>query len=257
MSEFYKPRRTRNFYDPDSPEPFKLSRSKIDLFIECPRCFYIDRRRGVRRPSGPGFSLNSAVDALLKKEFDTHRIGKKIHPLMENYGLKAVPFEHKKMEEWRDTFKGVQYLHPETNFLLFGAVDDIWIDDNGYLLIVDYKATSTEKEINLDDKWKDCYKRQMEFYQWLARHNQDLKEYQVSDTGYFVYCNGKKDRQAFDAKLDFDIHVIPYTGDDSWIDQTVLDAHKCLVSDVIPDPDPDCDFCRYRQEVEKELDTVS
>jgi len=253
MSEFYNPRRTRNLYDPESKEPFKLSRSKVDLSLECPRCFYIDRRRGVGRPSCPGFSLNSAVDNLLKKEFDIKRAEGKPHLLMTTYGLKAVPFQHPKMEEWRDTFKGVQYLHPETNFLLFGAVDDIWIDENDNLLIVDYKATSTEKEITLDEEWKDCYKRQMEFYQYLARHNEDLGKYKVSDTGYFVYCNGQKDREAFDGRLDFDIKVIPYKGNGDWIEDAVLNAHKYLISDIIPEPHPDCDFCRYREEVEKEL----
>ncbi len=47
---------------------FKLSRSKIDLFLECPRCFYLGNRLGVSRPPGFPFTLNSAVDALLKKE---------------------------------------------------------------------------------------------------------------------------------------------------------------------------------------------
>jgi len=39
----------------------QLSRSKIDLFVECPRCFWLDVGQGVRRPSGPPFTLNNAV----------------------------------------------------------------------------------------------------------------------------------------------------------------------------------------------------
>ena len=253
MSDFYTPRRTRNLYDPNSDQPFKLSRSKLELFLECPKCFYLDRKLGIGRPSGPSFSLNSAVDALLKKEFDAHRVESKTHPLMKHYGLKAIPFKHEKMDIWRDTFKGVQYLHLKTNFLLFGAIDDIWIDENDNLLIVDYKATSTEKEISLDDKWKQVYKRQMEIYQWLARHNEDLGEYNISDLGYFVYCNGKKDRGAFDGKLEFDIEIIPYKGNGQWIEEKVLEAHKCLSSDQIPEMSSDCDLCRYR----KEIDSIS
>ena len=66
MSEYYNSKRTRNLFDPNSEKPFKLSRSKIDLFWECPRCFYFDRRLGVGRPPGFPFALNSAVDHLLK-----------------------------------------------------------------------------------------------------------------------------------------------------------------------------------------------
>jgi len=43
--------RRRNLYDPKSKEPFVISRSKIDLFLECPRCFYLDRKLGLGRPS--------------------------------------------------------------------------------------------------------------------------------------------------------------------------------------------------------------
>jgi len=60
----------RKLFDPDSDKPFALSRSKVELFQDCPRCFYLDRRLGIARPPGFPFNLNSAVDALLKTEFD-------------------------------------------------------------------------------------------------------------------------------------------------------------------------------------------
>ncbi|MBM3384555.1 MAG: hypothetical protein FJY40_05405 [Betaproteobacteria bacterium] len=53
----------KNLFGPASPKPFALSRSKEDLFIECPRCFYLDRRLGIGRPAGFPFNFNSAVDA--------------------------------------------------------------------------------------------------------------------------------------------------------------------------------------------------
>lgn len=77
MSQYYNPIRTRNLYDKNSKTLFRLSRSKIDLFLECPRCFYLDRKLGVARPPGFPFSLNSAVDKLLKKEFDIKLISYK------------------------------------------------------------------------------------------------------------------------------------------------------------------------------------
>ena len=74
MSKYYNPQKTRGLFDPQLQEPFVISRSGIDLFIQCPRCFYLDKRLGTGRPPGFPFSLNSAVDALLKKEFDGHRV---------------------------------------------------------------------------------------------------------------------------------------------------------------------------------------
>lgn len=250
MSEYYKGKRSRNIFEPlrhgsgqaKSKEPFKLSRSKLDLFLNCPRCFYLDRRLGVGQPPGYPFNLNSAVDKLLKKEFDLHRAKVTTHPLMQEYGIDAVPFQDARMDEWRDSLRrGIQYLHKKTNLLLTGGVDDVWVNPQGELLIVDYKATSKNGEVSLDADWQIGYKRQMEIYQWLFRQN----GFKVSKTGYFVYCNGDADKAAFDGKLEFDVKVIPYVGDDSWVEKALLDAHKCLMSDKLPKASPDCDYCTY------------
>lgn len=242
MSKYYNPYRQRGLYDPKLAEPFRLSRSRIDLFLNCPRCFYFDRRLGTDRPPGFPFSLNSAVDKLLKKEFDIHRANGTAHPLMKEYGIEAVPLAHEKMNEWRDALRrGITYHHKDTNFMITGGVDDVWVDPRGELMIVDYKATSKEDEVSLDADWQIGYKRQMEIYQWLFRRN----GFNVSKTGYFVYCNGDADKEAFDGKLEFDIKIIPYVGDDSWVEKTIIDAHKCLNSDKIPDANSDCDYCKY------------
>lgn len=246
MSLYYSAPRTKNIFSPTSTEPYKLSRSKIANFMACARCFYIDRRLGVGQPPGFPLNLNTAVDTLLKKEFDVHRAKGVAHPLMQAYGIDAIPFAHENLDDWRANFTGVQYLDEKTNFLLTGAVDDVWQGPNGELIVVDYKATSKDDEVTLDAPWQDGYKRQMEFYQWLLRRN----GFEVSDTGYFVYCNGKTDKEAFDAKLEFDIKLIPYTGNDSWVAKTITAARKCLMSDELPASGKDCDYCTYRNTVE-------
>ncbi|MFH1759005.1 MAG: PD-(D/E)XK nuclease family protein [Patescibacteria group bacterium] len=242
MSRFYNPKRARGLFDPEAAQSFRISRSKIDLFLDCPRCFYLDRRLGVARPPGYPFSLNSAVDKLLKKEFDSHRVKGSRHPLMEHYGIDAVPFQHEKMDEWRDSLcAGAQYLHRPTNLNITGGVDDVWVNPAGELFIVDYKATSKDGEVTLDADWQIGYKRQMEVYQWLFRKN----GFKVSDTGYFVYCNGSTDKEAFDAKLEFDVKIIPYVGNGDWIEPTITNLHRCLMDNKIPESGSECDYCAY------------
>jgi len=245
MSDYYNPHR-KNKYDKVSVELFRLSRSKIDLFINCPRCFYLDRKLGIGQPGGYPFSLNNAVDKLLKKEFDIHRAKGTKHPLMETYGINAIPLADEKINLWRDSMRGgITYKVPGTNVVITGGVDDVWVNPKGEFIIVDYKATSKEEEVSLDADWQIAYKRQMEIYQWLFRQN----GFKVSDTGYFVYCNGRADKKAFDGKLEFDVKIIPYKGDDSWVDKTVHDAIACLKLSKLPAPGPDCDFCKYREAV--------
>lgn len=249
MSTFYKPDRGPKWNY--GGESWKLSRSKISLFLECQRCFYIDNKLGTKRPPGFPFNLNSAVDALLKKEFDAHRLHKTAHPIMEAYGVDAVPFDDERMDAWRDALKrGVEYTHEPTGFRMSGAIDDIWVRPNGELIVVDYKATSKVGSITeLGEEWHIGYKRQIEIYQWLLRRN----GFTVSDTGYWVYANAATDKDAFDAQLEFELTLVPYQGDDSWVEGTLHDIKACLESPELPEAHPDCDYCAYREAVGKKL----
>lgn len=203
---------------------------------------------GVGQPPGFPFALNSAVDKLLKKEFDIYRARQAPHPLMAACGIKAVPFAHEKLDRWRDALRGgIEYLHKETNLLLCGGIDDVWVKDNGELFIVDYKSTAKDEEVNLDADWQISYKRQMEIYQWLFRKN----DFPVSSVGYFVYCNGITAKDAFDARLEFDIKIIPYEGNCSWIEPMISEMHKCLMSAQAPAYSADCDYCLYNKAIKE------
>lgn len=243
-------RRTRGLFDPQSREPFRISRSKIDLFLECPRCFYLDQRLGVKRPEWPAFSLNNAVDELLKREFDAHRAKGEAHPLMKAYKIDAVPLKDSRLDEWRDALRrGVSYHHPPTNLIVRGGVDDIWVTPRGDLHVVDYKATSKKEEVSLDGFWQQGYKRQVEVYQWLLRKIGE----NVSEIAYFVYVNGKSDAEAFDGKLEFDVKVLSHRGDDRWVEPTLTKLAACLRSETISARTELCEYCGYREEAGNEL----
>ena len=158
MSQYYRPKRSRNLYAPGATDPFKVSRSKVELFIDCPRCFYVDRRLGVGRPPGFPFNLNSAVDELLKREFDQYRSQGEPHPLITQNGIDAIPHQIDQLDDWRHNFTGVRYHHDATNLLIFGAIDDLWINSSEELIVVDYKATSKKEPIlQLNDTWHRSY----------------------------------------------------------------------------------------------------
>jgi hypothetical protein len=237
----YNPQRSRNLFIKDRAMPYKLSRSKIQDFLDCPRCFYLDRKRGIGHPPSFPFTLNSAVDSLLKKEFDVYRSEGKPHPLLIKHGIDAIPFAHLELDDWRANFKGVQFLHEPMNFIITGAIDDLWVNPKGELIVVDYKATSTSKVITLDEEYRQAYKRQMEIYQWLLRH----RGFAVSNIGYFVYCNGDASKESFNGRLEFDILVLPYEGNDSWVEGALSAINKCLRADSIPEISTNCDYCKY------------
>jgi len=223
-------------------QQWKLSRSKIELYLNCPLCFYLDNKLGTKQPPGYPFTLNVAVDFLLKKEMDIHRVQGTRPEIAEGYGIAAVPFQHADLDIWRANFKGLAYTHPETGFCITGAVDDVWVKPNGDLLVVDYKATSKAGKIErLDEPWHRGYKRQMEIYQWLLRR----KGFPVAEEGYFLYANADKSRPAFNARLDFELTLIAHRGEDGWIDDVLTAIKACLESPLRPEAGKTCDVCTY------------
>ena len=164
--------------------------------------------------------------------------------MIEN-NINAIPYTHELLDEWRANFRGVQYLDQSTNLLLHGAIDDLWIDlDTNQLIVVDYKATSKKEEVSLDANWQISYKRQMEFYQWLLRMNEE----DISDVSYFVYLNGLKEDLLFDNKLTFKVKVIPYKGNTAWIPSVISRIFEVLENDEPPDSPIGCEYCIYVNE---------
>ena len=221
----------------------KLSRSKLELFLDCRKCFWLDLKQGIKRPPGFPFTLNNAVDFLLKEEFDVHRAKGTPHPVMKKNKIDAIPFQHEKLNQWRHNFTGVQFHHEPTDFLVTGAVDDIWVNPDGELIVVDYKATGAREH-----KIYDSYRRQMEVYQWLLRQN----KFDVASVGYFVFARVDKGKGFGDgiASLAFDLFVEPLVGDDSWVEQALMSARKTLDEPKAPDSTPACDYCNYRRAAE-------
>ena len=233
---------------------WRLSRSKIDLFFECPRCFYLDNVLGTKRPGFPAFNLNIAVDELFKNEFDAYRKAQTAHPIMTEYEVEAVPFAHKDMDVWRDPFVGVSHKHESTGLVISGGVDDVWMAPDESLIIVDYKSTCKDGRIDKlgDSPWEQQYTRQLGVYRWLL----EMNGFKVQDTGYLVYANANKGLEAFNDELKFETTLLPVKADTSWIEATLIDIKTCLDQTDLPPIGDRCEFCPYRQAAGKKLQAV-
>lgn len=126
--------------------------------------------------------------------------------------------------------------------MICGGIDYLWINPSGELIIVDYKATAKNSEVNLDAEWQDGYRRQAEISQWLFAMN----GYKVSPMAYFVYCNGRCDWEASDRKLEFEVKLIPYVGNYEWVGPAINTLYACMKAETIPPAAKDCDLCWYR-----------
>ncbi len=222
----------------------KLSRSAIEQYLNCKRCFVLMYKYKVRLNTLP-FTLNSAVDNLCKNEFDYFREKQEPHPLFLENNIDAVPFKHEDIDKWRNNFQGISYYDANTDVHFYGAVDDVWVKPDGELILSDVKSTS-KNNFDWEETWNKyeypkAYRRQLEMYQWLFRKN----GFKVSDTAYLVYYNGLKNEPMFNQTLKFELHLIKLDCNDNWVSKTISDAKTLMDHDIYPDGSFGCDTCRY------------
>jgi len=258
--------RHRGQFKPDRGEPYEISRGKVESFIKCKGCFWLDRVKGVHFPGMPGFNLNSNTDKLLKRDFDQYR-GREPHPIMVNNGLhNLVPFAHDDFEKWETSLhfglssQHFNTVHEETNLCFGGGLDDVWQNtETGELHIVDYKSTAQlgkePKPIDrefLNGPWKDGYKRQMDMYQWIMRR----KGFEVSHIGYFLYVDGQHiglngmidPNDSSKANMLFETSLIEYEGSDLWVEPALNDIKALLHSESCPVHSEGCENDRFLKE---------
>ena len=255
-------KRHRGIYNSEHESPYELSRTRIENFIKCPACFFLEQVKGIKFPSTPGFNINEATDVLLKKDFARFRDSQQSHPFLIELGLDyLVPFKHEDFELWTQSLhfgaKGrLNTVHEPSNLKIGGGLDDVWLNlKTNKLHIVDYKSTSLkspDKKLSLEEPWKMAYKRQMDLYVWILRQ----KDFEVDDIGYFLYCNadrfsGLDFLQKEDARMNFKVSLIEYNVNTSWVEPVLLDIKKLLDSQTQPTHSRRCEYGQLFENINK------
>jgi hypothetical protein len=224
----------------DNATMHRVSRSGLEDFIKCPRCAYLKYAMDCWPPKSPPYTLNLAVDQLLKLEFDSCRQEGRHHPWTRELGLR--PYNHPRLDEWRDEKRGLVRDCVESGVQLFGALDDLWCDDEGGIHVVDYKATKSRSAPAMNAPWHDSYRRQADMYQWMLRG----LGVDVSPTAYFLFCVVDESR-GFAGSLNFTHQVVPYEGSDGWIPGKLKEFRAAMAAPTMPSTTlADCDACRSR-----------
>lgn len=223
-------------------KPIKLSPSSLNLYLECPRCFWLEKGQGIRRPPPYPYALNAAVDKLLKEEFDSYRAKDELHPLLVANNVPAKLFSNQALlNKWRNNFEGIRYYDRKLDATLFGAVDDILEFKNGALAPLDYKSTgSTVARVY------DRFQLQMDVYTFLLEKN----GYTTNKKGCLAFYIVDKEN-GFEGKLPFrkEIHMIDT--DTAHIPKLFEEAVNLLRNDTPPPHRSDCQFGKWFDDASK------
>src|SRR3989344_4920546 len=154
----------------------KLSPSTISLFLECPRCFYLQIVKGIKRPQGIFPSLPSGMDKILKEHFDRFMSQEKLPPELKEIKDCKLFDDKEKLKIWRSNLKGISYQ--EDDILLHGAIDNLLVKKDK-LIVLDYKT----RGFPLKADTHEYYQTQMDLYNFLLEKN----GYSTEDFTYLLF----------------------------------------------------------------------
>lgn len=214
----------------------QLSPNSLNLYLECPHCFWLEKKEHIKRPPPYPYALNTAVDILLKQEFDSYRSKGERHPLLISHNIPARLFSNQNLlNQWRSNFSGIRYYDSELDATLFGAVDDILEFEDGKLAPLDYKSTGS-KVAHIYDR----FQIQMDVYTYLLEKNGFL----TPRKGYLAFYVVDKGN-GFDDRLPFkkELHEIETNPEDIY--ELFREAVAVLKRLTPPPHSQDCKFGQW------------
>jgi hypothetical protein len=207
--------------------------------MDCPRCFWLQNRHGVKQPKGYPLALNIAMDQLLKAEFDEFRAAGKPHPILVENKVEATLFRDTgKLNEWRNNFRGLRWADPKSGHTLYGAVDDVLEFPDDSLAILDYKSSGA-REVTI----YDSYQLQMDVYTFLLQR----LGYRTAPNAYFAFFVAVKD-DGFNGRLPFRAELVAVTPQPDRVHKLFKDAIEIVQSHQEPESGTECDVCRWNTE---------
>jgi CRISPR/Cas system-associated exonuclease Cas4 (RecB family) len=205
-----------------------LSHTSLEVLERCPKCFWLQVKKGVRQPEGVVSRLANRFDAVIKNYFDEYR-KKGIFPPM---------VEGKLDGKLQDPFVEKYFVRINDKFGFYGKLDECLVNTSGELTPVDFKTSSSdprEKEILA------AYQSQIDDYIFLIKENGQ----KVTGEGFLIYFYPDLGEELHNG-FPMIVHIEKLTGDPSRTKKRIEKAIKILDSGM-PKPKSDCVFCNYRK----------
>ncbi|MEK7611907.1 MAG: PD-(D/E)XK nuclease family protein [Patescibacteria group bacterium] len=212
----------------------RLSPSSLNVFLDCPRCFWLEYRAERPRPRGPFPSLPSGMDIVIKKYFDRYRAVGKLPPEIDGQVKGKLFADSEILNRWRGWKGGLSFYEKSLDAVMVGALDDCIVNEDGYIP-VDYKTRGFE----LKEGGEGFYKNQLNCYSLL------LEENNLPQPGYayLIYFIPKELQPGGQVNFTVEVKEVKTSADDAR--KAFRDAVKTIERDI-PDIGSACQFCAWQ-----------
>ncbi|MCM8780462.1 MAG: PD-(D/E)XK nuclease family protein [Candidatus Omnitrophica bacterium] len=204
----------------------KLSPSSLNLFLECPRCFWLYINKNIKRPEKPVATITTGLDRVIKGYFESFRDTDKLPPILQGK-LPGKLMRNLPHKGW------LEFVDWQVQAKLGGYLDEcLDLGDNFYAAL-DHKTRGTKPEST-----HPAHQFQMDAYTFLLECN----HFSTKRVAYLVYYVPK----IFAGKNTVEFDVIPFElkTDPQHVQKVFYEALEVLRK-PIPAPDRDCEFCQW------------
>lgn len=210
----------------------RLSPSALNLFLQCPRCFWLEKNKRIKRPRGIFPSLPSGMDSVIKKYFDSFRVKGDMPPEIKGKMRGELFSDISTLDKWRNWRKSdLHYEDMESGTILVGALDDCLVED-GFYIPLDYKT----RGYKLKGDPRRYYQNQLDCYCLML----DYSCFKTKGLAYLLYYWPEEVQQ--NGIVRFHVEPIKIETNIESAKKTVRDAVK-LLSLPMPKSNPDCEYC--------------
>jgi len=212
-----------------------LSPTSLNLYLNCPRCFWLAIVKNVKRPSSPMSSIPIKMDSIIKNYFDRYRAVGELPPILRGQVTGRLT------QGMPTTLR-----HEEENgILLWGRPDDYFEFEDGATVPFDHKTRSGPPgDIH------PAYKLQMSVYSYLLR----LNGYKTADNALFGFYF--PDESDLHIGMRIRCMVVKVATDPDGVKNLVTRACDVLHGSM-PEAAENCRYCSWNEEIQKLLPPTS
>lgn len=212
----------------------KLSPSALSILKDCPRCFWLDKVRYIKRPRGIFPSLPGGMDSVIKTYFDEYRAKNILPPELEGKIEGKLFPDIKTLEKWRSwRTTDLYYEDAQTGAVLSGALDDC-LTLNGTYMPLDYKTRGSK----LKSDPAIYYQTQLDSYSLML----ESKGFKSAGFAYLLYYWPEEVKE--NGMVRFAVEPFKIQTNTAAVKKIVSDAVKILNGDI-PEPSPKCEYCSF------------
>ncbi len=215
-----------------------LSYSSLRLFLECPRCFWLEKVKGISRPDTIFPSLPGGMDGIIKKYFDRFRASGQLPPELKGK-VKGKLFSNQELlNVWRNWRRGLRYLDKKTGATLMGALDDCLVLGDRHIPL-DYKTRGYPAKEDTPSYYQD----QLNIYTLLLQEN----GCRPAGCAYLVFYHPLEQNDG--GQITFHMHPVKVDTNPERAREVFRGAVDLLSKHSCPPADSACGFCEWVDQV--------